>query len=272
MVTRARRGTAGRVPGSSTAVSERGKAARVGIDAIVVDTQANPRRRLRNIDELAASIRTYGLLQPLVVREVRQRGQYLLVAGHRRLAALSVLAERYPREDWQTVQVIIRRESEDDAYLLTLVENLQRQDLSPREESEGLAKLVRERQWSTRRVAAAIGRSQPFVSRRLRVYEDRVLRALVLNQRLSVSVAEELLAAEPGERAAMARRAIEEEWTRSARGLRCADTWWPSTHACGNGSSPSVTWSRTRRSQQVKSACCSSSPTRSAPRASRTAV
>ncbi|MBV9581739.1 MAG: ParB/RepB/Spo0J family partition protein [Chloroflexi bacterium] len=178
----------------------------------MVDTQANPRRRLRNIDELAASIRTYGLLQPLVVREVRQRGQYLLVAGHRRLAALSVLAERYPREDWQTVQVIIRRESEDDAYLLTLVENLQRQDLSPREESEGLAKLVRERQWSTRRVAAAIGRSQPFVSRRLRVYEDRVLRALVLNQRLSVSVAEELLAAEPGERAAMARRAIEEEW------------------------------------------------------------
>jgi ParB family chromosome partitioning protein len=179
----------------------------------VVDTDANPRRRLRNVDELAASVRTYGLLQPLIVREVgRHRGQYLLVAGHRRLAALKLLAERYPREDWQTVQVIVRADSEDDAYLLTLVENLQRQDLSPREESEGLAKLVRERQWSTRRVAAAIGRSQAFVSRRLRVYEDRVLRGLVLNQRLSVSVAEELLAAEPSERGAMARRAIQEEW------------------------------------------------------------
>ncbi|MBV9577974.1 MAG: ParB/RepB/Spo0J family partition protein [Chloroflexi bacterium] len=162
---------------------------------------------------MATSIRTYGLLQPLVVREIGgQRGQYLLVAGHRRLAALNLLAERYPREDWRTVQVIVRADSEEDAYLLTLVENLQRQDLSPREESDGLAKLVRERQWSTRRVAAAIGRSQPFVSRRLRVYEDRVLRGLVLNQRLSVSVAEELLGADPSERAAMARRAIEEEW------------------------------------------------------------
>src|SRR5262249_32698246 len=109
-------------------------------------------------------------------------------------------------------QAIIRPESDDDAYLLTLVENLQRQDLSPREESEGLAKLVRERQWSTRRVAAAIGRSQPFVSRRLRIYEDPVLRGVVLSQRLPVSVAEELLRADPSERAAMARRAIAEEW------------------------------------------------------------
>jgi ParB family chromosome partitioning protein len=108
--------------------------------------------------------------------------------------------------------VIIRSELEDDAYLLTLVENLHRQDLSPREESDGLAKLVRDRQWSTRRVAAAIGRSQPFVSRRLRLYEDRVLRGLVLSQRLAVSVAEELLGAEPSERGALARRAIAEQW------------------------------------------------------------
>jgi ParB family chromosome partitioning protein len=196
-----------------SAPTERGKAARVAMDAIVVDTDANPRRRLRNVDELAASIRIYGLLQPLVVREAGgERGRYQLVAGHRRLAALKLLAERYPREDWRSVQVIVRPESENDAYLLTLVENLQRQDLSPREESEGLAKLVRDRQWSTRRVAAAIGRSQPFVSRRLRVYEDRVLRGLVLGQRLPVSVAEELLGAEPSERAALARRAIEEQW------------------------------------------------------------
>ena len=196
-----------------TPASERGRSARVEIDAIVVDTAANPRRRLRSVDELAASIHTYGLLQPLVVREVgRQRGEYVLVAGHRRLAALKLLAERYPRGDWQRVQVIIRSEWEDDAYLLTLVENLQRQDLSPREESDSLAKLVRDRQWSTRRVAAAIGRSQPFVSRRLRVYEDRALRVLVLSQRLPVSVAEELLGAEPNERAALARRAIAEQW------------------------------------------------------------
>ena len=223
MVTKSRQGTAERVSDSAASppASERGKAARVGIDAIVVDADTNPRRRLRNVDELAASIHIYGLLQPLVVREVgRQRREYLLVAGHRRLAALMLLAERYPREDWRTVQVIVRPESEDDAYLLMLVENLQREDLSVREESEGLAKLVRDRQWSTRRVAAAIGRSQPYVSRRLRVYEDRVLRGLVLSQRMPVSVAEELLGSDPSERAAMARRAIAEQWDFPA-------------HACG---------------------------------------
>jgi ParB/RepB/Spo0J family partition protein len=189
------------------------RGARVAIDAILVDTDANPRRRLRNVDELATSIRMYGLLQPLLIRAAeRPRGAYLLVAGHRRLAALKLLAERYPREDLNAVQVIIRQDGEDDAHLLTLVENLQRQDLSPREESDGLAKLVRERQWSTRRVAAAIGRSQPFVSRRLRVYEDRVLRGLVLTQRLAVSVAEELLGAPPSERPEIARRAVAEQW------------------------------------------------------------
>ncbi|MBV9577171.1 MAG: ParB/RepB/Spo0J family partition protein [Chloroflexi bacterium] len=213
MVTRARQGPAPAEFGPAATASVRGKAARIGIDAIVVDPDSNPRRRLRGVDELAASIHAYGLLQPLVVREIGpRRGRYQLIAGHRRLAALQLLAERYPGEDWHMLQVIVRPESDDDAYLLTLVENLQRQDLSPREESEGLAKLVRDRQWSTRRVAAAIGRSQPFVSRRLRVYEDGVLRGLVLRQRLPVSVAEELLGAQPSERAALARRAIEEQW------------------------------------------------------------
>ena len=58
--------------------------------------------------------------------------------------------------------------------------------LSPRFSTTG-TQLVRERKWSTRRVGAVIGRSQTFVSRRLRVYEDRVLRGLMLNQRLSGS-------------------------------------------------------------------------------------
>jgi ParB-like chromosome segregation protein Spo0J len=53
------------------------------MDAILVDKDATPRRRLRNLDELATSIRVYGLLQPMVVREARaERGKYQLVAGH----------------------------------------------------------------------------------------------------------------------------------------------------------------------------------------------
>jgi ParB-like chromosome segregation protein Spo0J len=128
------------------------------------------------------------------------------------MAALKLIAERYPQRGRTTIPVVIRDTEPDDAYVLTLVENLQREDLSPREESEALGRLVRERRWSTRQIASAISRSQPYVSRRLRVYQDRALRALVLDTRLSVSVAEELLAAEPDKRSALAKRAAHERW------------------------------------------------------------
>ncbi|MGI9147978.1 MAG: ParB/RepB/Spo0J family partition protein [Chloroflexota bacterium] len=144
----------------------------------------NPRRKLTGIEELASSLQQHGLLQPIVVRLVGD--EYQLVAGHRRLAAARALG-------WERVPAIIRRETEDDAYVLTLVENLQRVDLSPRDEASALEVLVRERGWTTREVAAAISRSQGFVSKRLRVFEDAMLAPLVMGGRLSVSAAEELL-------------------------------------------------------------------------------
>src|SRR5579859_2222891 len=78
------------------APAARGAVATVAIDSIVVDAAANPRRRLRNIEDLATSVRTYGLLQPLVVRRATRDGKsYQLVAGHRRFAAMKLLAERF---------------------------------------------------------------------------------------------------------------------------------------------------------------------------------
>jgi ParB family transcriptional regulator, chromosome partitioning protein len=191
----------------------------IQIGLISVEESANPRRRLRGIDELAASIRDHGLLQPLVVRRNKSRG-YVLIAGHRRLAALKKLAaEPGVGNSWLQVPVVIREEDADQAYVLTLVENLQRADLSATEESEALGHLVREHSWTTRRVAAAINRSQAHVSRRLRVYEDRALRRFVLDRRLTISVAEELLAADDDARAALARQAVRERWDQKrARG------------------------------------------------------
>ena len=183
----------------------------IHISSIAVDASANPRRRLRGIDELAASIRDHGLLQPLVVRR-KQGGEYTLIAGHRRLAALKKLEAEVGGGAWLQVPVVIREDNPDEAYLLTLVENLQRTDLSAAEESEALGRLVRERSWSTRQVARAINRSQTQVSRRLRVYEDRALRRLVLERKLPISVAEELLAATPDVRGTLARRAAREQW------------------------------------------------------------
>jgi ParB family chromosome partitioning protein len=164
----------------------------------------NPRVRLDGLDELAASLHEYGLLQPVVVRRVP--GGYELIAGHRRHAAARDLG-------WTEIPAIVRDESDDDqAYLLTLTENLQREDLSPREEATALEVLLRQL-GSTRKVANAIHKSAMYVSRRLRVFEDPALAPLVLKQQLRVSSAEELLRAPDDQRQGLATRAAAADWT-----------------------------------------------------------
>jgi ParB family chromosome partitioning protein len=102
------------------------------------------------------------------------------------------------------------------AYLLQLTANLQREDLSPREESAALEVLVREWGWSTYQVGDAIKRSHAYVSRRLRVFEDPALSALVGSDKLPVSTAEELLRVpDVQDRKALARQAVREGWGRT---------------------------------------------------------
>ena len=176
----------------------------IAVDQVQVSPR-NPRHKVEGLDELAASLQEYGLLQPVVVRRVN--GAYELIAGHRRLAAAKQLG-------WPQIAAVVRDETDDQAYLLTLTENLQREDLSPREEAAALEVLVRERGWTTRQVGEAIKRNHTYVSRRLRVFEDPVLAPLVLERKLPVSTAEELLRA-PDARARqdLAARAAEHEWT-----------------------------------------------------------
>ena len=131
-----------------------------------------------------------------------------MVAGHRRLYAVKASAVRHGRR---------ARRDDGEAFLLTLVENLQRSDLSAREESRALETLVRERAWSTRQVAEAIKRSPAYVSKRLRVFEDPVLAPLVLQNRITISAAEELLTVPPERRRMLAERA-DERWDHG----RCA--------------------------------------------------
>jgi ParB family chromosome partitioning protein len=85
---------------------------------------------------------------------VRPSGNgYELIAGHRCLEAAKLLG-------WSEIVAVVRDETDDQAYILTLVENLQREDLSPREEAAALEVLVRERGWCIRQVGEAIKRSR----------------------------------------------------------------------------------------------------------------
>src|SRR6266705_1389279 len=103
--------------------------------------------------ELAASIKAHGLLQPIVVRQAR--GGVELIAGERRFRAAQLAGlDRLPA---------LVREVEDPLET-ALIENLQREDLSPLEEAEGLADLIARHGYSHREVAELLGKSRPYVS------------------------------------------------------------------------------------------------------------
>jgi ParB family transcriptional regulator, chromosome partitioning protein len=157
--------------------------------ARIVPSPRNPREDLGDVDELAESIEAFDLLQPAVVRRLGN-DRYELIAGHRRFAAVQQLGR-------SKIVAVVREADDDQAYLLTLAENLAREDLTPAEEAAGLAVLVRQHGWSLRQVAEAIHKSHAYVSQRLRVFESQDLRGPVLEEQLSVSAAEELLRLPP---------------------------------------------------------------------------
>jgi ParB family chromosome partitioning protein len=107
------------------------------------------------IDELAASIRNQGIIQPLVVRP---RGDaYELIAGERRWrAAIKVGLNRVP--------VVVRNANDHEALQLALVENLQREDLNPIEEAAGYRRLQEEFHWSQEEMAEKVGKSRPAIA------------------------------------------------------------------------------------------------------------
>jgi ParB/RepB/Spo0J family partition protein len=184
----------------------------------LIDVPRNPARRLLgDIQALAESMHDYGLQQPISVRSDGQR--FKLTSGLRRLTAARLLG-------WTSIPAFVRSLSSDEAYLVDLIENLQRKDLSPEEEADALRELVRTRGWTLQQLAAALKRSVGYVSKRVRVFEDPVLREAIATRGLPVSTAEELLSAPAEERSALIERAIAEHWDQiQARdALRPADS------------------------------------------------
>ena len=115
------------------------------------------------LDELAADIAAHGILQPPIVRP-RPEGGYEIVAGERRYQAARLAG-------LETIPVLVRALSDDDARVISLVENLQREDLSEEDESAFLLRLSQEQGLSTRQIGALIHRSHMYVQRRLQLEE-----------------------------------------------------------------------------------------------------
>lgn len=112
------------------------------------------------LEELAESIKTYGLLQPVLVREIG--GKYQLISGERRYRA-SILA------GLEKIPAIVRQIDDKQAAEMALVENLAREDLNYFEEAQGYLRLIREFSLTQEEVAKRMGKSQPTIANKLRL-------------------------------------------------------------------------------------------------------
>ncbi len=160
------------------------------------------------LQELAESIRVHGLAQPLLISPSAIPGEFELVAGERRLRAskMAGLTE---------VPCVVRPVSERERSELSLIENIQREDLNALEEADALRKLMAEFGLTQEEVAHTLGRSRPAVANKLRLLDlPDELKAALREGRLSEGHARTLLGITDRERQAeIGRRILQEKLT-----------------------------------------------------------
>src|SRR6059036_3831143 len=161
------------------------------VELAIADIRPNPYQPRRDVDpaaleELEASIRKAGLLQPVVVRP--RDGGFELIAGERRLRACQALG-------WEKIPAVKREVDDRTVLTLALVENLQRDDLSPVDEARGYERLIAEFNLTQQDVADAVGRDRSTVANALRLLKlPAAVLALLHDGGLSVGHARALLA------------------------------------------------------------------------------
>ncbi len=163
----------------------------VAIEQVVADPD-QPRKdwafddgdqRLR---ELAESVREFGIFQPLVVREdgalEDRRARYVVIAGGRRRAAAELAGLR-------TLPILIRGEEGARLRVMQLIENLQRQELSPLDEARALQELLDAENLSAPQLASRIHKSAQHIRTRLRILADQVIADAIERRQVPVSAA-----------------------------------------------------------------------------------
>ena len=140
------------------------------------------------IEALAASIKEYGMIQPLIV--TKEKDVYYIIAGERRWRAARTAG-------FKTIPVIERSASTKEVMELALIENIQREDLNPIEEAEAYAKLIQEYSMTQEQVAEMVGKSRPSVANTLRLlnFSDNI-RALLITGEITAGQARPILAFE----------------------------------------------------------------------------
>jgi ParB family chromosome partitioning protein len=162
-----------------------------------------PRSRMdeASLNELAASIRVQGVMQPILARELPEGG-YEIIAGERRWRAAQ-LAEL------KIVPVIVRKVPDNAALAMALIENIQREDLNPLEEAIGIQRLIDEFQMTHQAAADAVGRSRSAASNLLRLLKlPQTVQDMLMEGALDMGHARALLSLEGAQQVLLANKII----------------------------------------------------------------
>ena len=142
-----------------------------------------------SLEELAASIREHGVLQPILVRPLDD-GEFQLIAGERRWRASKAAG-------LATIPALVEEIDDDTALEISIIENLQREDLSPLDEASMYDRMVHEHGYSVRRLAQKLGKDKGYLENRLRLADaPEEIRELVSLRKDTLSHAYELLKVE----------------------------------------------------------------------------
>lgn len=165
-----------------------------------------PRTSFEGIEMLVESVKEYGLLQPILVRPLRDSADsYEIIAGERRWRA----AQKAQLHD---VPVVIRTIDDQDALQIGLVENLQRSDLTAIDEAQGYKRLIEEYGHTQEEIARMMGRSRPHVANTIRLLDlPPAVQEMVRDGKLSAGLGRTLVGVP--DPLAMAQKAIAEKLT-----------------------------------------------------------
>jgi len=181
------------------------------IEVAVANVEPGKHQPRRSFDEpalkeLADSIRSEGLLQPIVVRRVGDK--YQLIAGERRWRACQLVGLKI-------IPARVVEASDQSSAVMAMIENLQRADLNPIEEALGYASLLRDFSLTQEAIAERVGKARTTVANALRLLAlEREVQGYLAKGLLSTGHAKVLLGlADEGQRVILARRSLEDGWS-----------------------------------------------------------
>lgn len=194
----------------------------------IVPQRGQPRQHFakEKVEELAASIKAHGLIEPIVVRRVPGQERYEIIAGERRWRASQ-------KAGLKEMLVVVKDVSPKDAFELAIIENLQREDLNPVELAEAFDRMTKEHGLTQEALAARLGKDRATIANTLRLLKlPPSVRSRVISGELSEGHARALLGADPGKIEDLAQQVV-----RGRLNVRAAEALVRSAKK-GRGSAP----------------------------------